>query len=632
MDSLSRPRLLDFLGRISHELRTPLNSLLILSRRLAENDERTLTPAQVEYARAIQQSGSDMMDLIDEILDLARAGSETLAIEKCWVEISDLVGRIAGTFRQVAEEKGLELTTRVGPAVPSAIETDPARLLQVLRNLIANAIAFTDAGEVSLTIDLEAGDRIVFNVRDQGVGIPKDEQPHVFDPYRSRRRRGSPEGAGLGLSISKRLVELLGGSLTFESVVGRGSDFRLEVPRRLGVETPVPARRIPSEPKRRILLVIHGNPLLSEPLERAARANDVELVLAGSGERGVRMARRLSPTAIIVDLAFPALDRWILLDVLKRDPFTRQIPVLALCGGKEARRARRMGAFVHAPSPRSDDEVALAVTAALRFSAASQRTVLVLGEHSLDWNGLEIARASNGREALAAIAAERPDCLVMPPALPDMSATELLDRLHRAGASRPIPSIVYAAADPVYDMGALASLADIVIEDGELAPSLLTEAIARFLHLPDHSLPQDRLAHLGRVRTWEPVLRGRRVLIVDDDVYTIFALTSVFERLSIEVSFCESGREAMERLAVGSFDALLVDIVMPDMDGLDTIKKIRRDPTHASLPILAVTAKTMPDDRQACLSAGADEYIPKPVDVDWLLAHLRSRLSAAQHV
>jgi CheY-like chemotaxis protein/two-component sensor histidine kinase len=630
MDSHQNSEVLEFLGRITHELRTPLNSLLLLSRRLADNDDENLTPRQLEYARAMQQSGNDLLELIDEVLQLSLLESKEVQVQPRWIELSDLTSSFDRTFGELAREKHLDFSVRIDAGVPAALQTDPKVLAQILRNLLSNAIKFTPRGSVELSVSAR-GSVVIFAVEDTGIGIAHEALPGLFDARQGGHRRAIDEGAGLGLAISSKLAELLRGRLEVESAPGTGSVFRLTIPERLRGNPQPNLRTISRLERNRTLLLIHGRSQPWEPFQHAAHTVGLELARGGTGEAGLRLARAIQPQVIILDTKIPDLDAWILLDVLKHDPRTRHIPVLMLCGAKDSKRAVQLGAFDHAPPPRSEHEVTKVVQAAVGFCTSPHRTLLVVGGAPLTWNGIEIEHAATGREALAAIAAHRPDCIVMPPVLSDMSAFQLLDRIQHETSERPIPSIVRNDGDPAPPSRILASLAHVIIEPNDLAPARLSDSIARFLHLPEESLPEGRRSQIERLRTSDPRLSGRTMMIVDDDVYSIFALTSVLERYAMKVSFCESGKELLGALHAAPVDAVLMDIVMPEMDGFEAIQQIRSDPAHADLPIIAVTAKAMPGDREACLSAGADDYVSKPVDIETLIAHLRNRLPARTH-
>jgi hypothetical protein len=688
----------EFLANMSHELRTPLNSLLILSRMLTENAESNLTLKQVEHARTIHSSGSDLLELINDILDLAKIESGTMRIElsdEPFVELRDFAER---TFRQVASLKGLEFAVEVDPGLPKAIRTDRKLLQQVLRNLLSNAFKFTEKGKVSLRMQAPAAGgeppdpgldpsepAVAFVVSDTGIGVPEDKQGIIFEAFQqvdgtTSRKYG---GTGLGLSISREITSLLGGQIRVESAPGAGSTFTLylplthrsaawrarghertatgeTLPETAGLETPggEPAgprqswvKTLPpsQEPEQRIgddrgslapgdrgLLIVGDDPAIAESLVRAAHAAGLKGVVASSADKVITLAREIQPLTIVVDFDLPNRDGRIVLDRLKHDPETSHVPVLVLAGEDARPQVARLGAIACLPKSRAGDAIGAALERARRLAERAVRRVLLVDGDAgrrarivdlLGGQETQVQAVGSGAEALGALATGEHDCLVLGRDLPDMGGIELIERVQADPGRHDLPIIVHAPDDLDGQEAALARLAGShPIRRAPTDERLLYETV-RCLHLAEAHLPEAKVRVVEEVRRAENGLSERTVLIVDDDVRNIFALTAVLERHQMRILDAENGRDAIALLRrTPGIDLVLMDVMMPEMDGYETIREIRRTEEFKDLPIITLTAKAMKGDREKCIEAGASDYIAKPVDPDHILSVLRAWL------
>ncbi len=669
----------EFLANMSHELRTPLNSLLILSKMLSENTDGNLSERQVEFAETIYSSGNDLLELINEILDLSKIESGTMAVDKTDVSFRDLQEYVERTFSQIAVNKGLEFRIRVDDALTPSMHTDVKRLQQVLKNLLSNAFKFTDAGEVELSIfsategwspghpTLGAGDQVVaFSVRDTGIGIPADKQKIIFEAFQQADGTTSRKygGTGLGLSISREIAKLLGGELRVTSNPGEGSMFTLFVPvgdvARTWTAAPVlqPSEKVhrPERERERgesyplfsgddrdivqaddlSVLIIEDDPHYAQILVDAARATGFRGVVATNGAAALRDARTLRPQAITLDIRLPDMDGWAVLDRLKHDPATRHIPVHIVSIDEALHRGMRLGAyaFVQKPSDRAQVE---GIFARLKsFSERPVRRMLLVEDDDVQRRSLrelighediEIDEARSGEEAVVKLGSDRFDCIVLDLGLPDVEGIELVRRVKEAAG--PVPIIIYTGRDLApQEETELRRYAESIVVKGPSAPERLLDETVLFLHRVYTGLSNNQREMIQAAHLNEPLLDGRKVLIVDDDVRNIYALTSVLERYRMNVVHAENGRDAISRLQNQTdIDIVLMDVMMPEMDGYETMRSIRRIPRLAALPIIAVTAKAMKGDREKCLEAGASEYITKPVDPEHLASLLRILLS-----
>jgi CheY-like chemotaxis protein/HAMP domain-containing protein len=670
-----------FLANMSHELRTPLNSLLILSRQLADNMEGNLTDKQIRYADTIRQAGTDLMTLINEILDLAKIESGTMAVEISQVRFGNLRDYVDQTFRQVAEEKGLQFSVELDQELPSSLDTDDMRLRQVLRNLLSNAMKFTERGKVKLRIYRAAPAVVAFAVADSGIGIPKEKHQLIFESFQQADGSTSRKygGTGLGLTISREIAGLLGGELRVESAVGAGSTFTLFLPsvytaqvrepRRATLVSPSmidsgaasashaipnpspvsqPIKELPAppltrsvpddyeslEPGDRVLLVIEDDLTFAATLLELGRQSAFKGVVATSGLQALELARAVKPDAITLDLRLPDIDGWVLLDRLKHDPATRHIPVHVISGLDEERRSLQYGALGFSQKPVTVEQIQAGLSGIHDFVEKRVKNLLVVEDDPVQRQAIseligdgDVATTSvaSGENALENLEQRNYDCVVMDLRLPGMSGFELIERIKADPRHRRLPVIVYTGRELTdEDKQRLHGLAQTVIIKDVTTMERLLDETALFLHRVEANLPEKKQRVLRRLATSDPQLAERNVLVVDDDLRNIFALTSLLEGHKMHVQYAENGRRALNKLEENAnIDVVLMDIMMPEMDGYEALRKIRERSQWKDLPVIALTAKAMKGDREKCLEAGASDYITKPVDADQLLSLLR---------
>jgi CheY-like chemotaxis protein/signal transduction histidine kinase len=657
----------EFLANMSHELRTPLNSSLILAKLLADNKDGNLTPEQVKFARSISAAGNELLTLINDILDLSKIESRKIDVTRSAVNLADLVERLSQTFDPVAEQKNILFRVEKSPGLPESIDTDAQRLSQILKNLLSNALKFTEHGSVTLLL-APRGEEVEFAVRDTGIGIAEENQQIIFEPFRqadgtTNRKFG---GTGLGLSISRELARLLGGRITLDSRPGEGSTFRLAMPRIAPTEPPphelpapgshasatAPAAEAPAAPRRtaraatvhddrasiredgRVLLVIEDDPLFAKVLYDLARELGFDCLVAGSADEGVELAMQFRLAAVVLDIKLPDHSGFTVLDRLKHNPLTRHVPVQVISASDNSRAARAMGAVGILIKP-VDREALHSTLLALREKFASeQRTVLVVEDNQLQRESIvqllasdttRVVTADNAAAALEQLRATTFDCMVMDLTLPDASGYELLERMAGDDAYAFPPVIVYTGRQiSAEEEQQLRRYSRSIIIKGAKSPERLLDEVTLFLHQVEGRLPPDRQRMLAEARRRDAAFEGRRILVVEDDVRNIFALSSVLEPLGGQVIIARNGREALARVAAKPApDIVLMDIMMPEMDGIEAMTEIRKQPQLRDLPIIALTAKAMPDDQQRCLAAGANDYVTKPIDVDKLVSLIR---------
>jgi signal transduction histidine kinase/CheY-like chemotaxis protein/CHASE3 domain sensor protein len=666
-----------FLANMSHELRTPLNSSLILAKLLAENRDGNLNEEQIRFAQTIYAAGNDLLTLINDILDLSKIEAGMLDVRPEPVAIARLVDEITRTFQPVAAQKRLALEVSASASAPEQLETDPARVSQILRNLLSNALKFTEQGGVSLEIDaVDHGVR--FAVRDTGIGIAADQHELIFEAFRqadgaSNRKFG---GTGLGLSISRDLARRLGGDLRVESAPGQGSTFTLTLPMRFVAQvtparvasspmlsvlpalpaapTPAPStRRKPADkpvapvgpapfpddrdrmdPAARSLLIIEDDVAFARVLYDLTHELEFLGLVATTADDGLALARQACPSAIVLDIALPDRSGLAVLDALKRDPRTRHMPVHVISGSDYTRAALEMGATGYALKPIDRERLIDAIRhLEAKFTQKLRRVLIVeddpvLRESTaqlLAADDVETVTAGTTAEALAQLGRTTFDCMVLDLALPDRSGLELLEEMARGEQYGFPPVIVYTGRslshDQIHELGRFSQS---IIIKGARSPERLLDEVTLFLHQVEAKLPPERQRMLRDARDREALFEGRHILIVEDDVRNVFALTSVFEPKGASIAIARNGREALAHLqAHPGVDLVLMDVMMPEMDGLEATRALRKDPQFGKLPIIALTAKAMLDDREKCLAAGANDYIAKPLDLDKLLSLAR---------
>jgi CheY-like chemotaxis protein/signal transduction histidine kinase/HAMP domain-containing protein len=686
----------EFLANMSHELRTPLNSLLILAQQLGDNPEGNLSGKQVEFAKTIHGSGSDLLTLINDILDLSKIESGTVTLDVSEYRFANLRSYVERTFRHMAEAKHLGFTVELGDNLPTSLMTDTTRLQQVLKNLLSNAFKFTNHGQVSLGIALvqsgwssdhpnlgNADAVLAFSVSDTGVGIAGDKLQLIFEAFQqadgsTARKYG---GTGLGLSISRELARLLGGEIRVESTVGAGSTFTLFLPyNRSGFvyyETarqpamprlPAPATNTPiiaspsvvyaPPPQEQVaeqdeqvfgstiddrgltapgdpsVLIIEDDDRFAKVVLDFAREKNFKGIVTHQGDWALSLARDYLPSAILLDLDLPDIDGFTVLERLKRDPSTRHIPVHVMSSLRERERALRSGAISYLNKPVSKEDLNEEFMRIQRFLIGGKRNLLVVDDEEnqreaivklIGDTDVDITAVGTGQEALAALHASHFDCMVLDLTLPDISGFELLDLIGKDQRLRDLPIVINTAKElNRKEVAKLKRYAKTIVIKDARSPERLLDETALFLHRSQANLPEAQRRMLEEVHAADAGLAGRKVLIVDDDLRNIFALSSLLERQQMLVSFAENGRDGIEVLERDpTIEIVLMDIMMPEMDGYDTMRAIRRIPKFRSLPIITLTAKAMKGDRDKCIAAGASDYITKPVDVAQLLSLMR---------
>ncbi len=669
----------EFLSSMSHELRTPLNSLLILSQLLAENAEHNMSEKQIEYAKTIQGAGKDLLTLINDILDLSKIESGTVTTDLQDVSFANVRAQVERAFRHVAESRSLGFGVELAPGLPPSLYTDSQRLQQVLKNLLSNAFKFTQKGRVSVRIaPVESGwsvdhaglnraqTVIGFFVTDTGIGLAADKQKIIFEAFQqadtgTARKYG---GTGLGLSISREIARLLGGELRLvESSPGKGSTFVLYLPLRAPESgqggtsfTPKTTQRTPAaqegaqetnpqppavaddratiKPGERTLLIVEDDARFAGILLRAARDKGFKGIVAARGDDGLKLAGEFKPTAITLDLHLPDMDGWVVLERLKRNPDTRHIPVEIISGEDNRPRGLRYGAFEYLVKPVTAKSLQKALADVKKFAELEVKDLLVADgdeQHrnnvlDLIGNGdVRIKAVASGKDALAMLMKKRYDCIVLDHNLPDIPVADLLEAIQGFYLTRDVPVIVYGMDELLQqEQERLKSLALKGIVKDVRTPERLFDETALFLHRVVSKLPEERRQMLEKLYLSADSLAGKKVLVVDDDVRNIFALTAVLERHKMAVLSAENGRAALEELSQNpDVDIVLMDIMMPEMDGFETMRQIRQMKQFESLPMIALTAKAMKGDREKCIEAGASDYVSKPVDTDQLLSLLR---------
>ncbi len=677
----------EFVANMSHELRTPLNSMLILSRQLAENGDDNLTTKQVQFAQTIHSSGSDLLSLINDILDLSKIESGMMGIEVSDVSIDDITIQLERNFHQLASDKNLGFFIERGEKLNPTVETDDKRLQQILMNLLSNAFKFTEQGKVVLKIapapkhekyDLEtlhrAGEVIAFAVKDTGIGIPREKQRIIFEAFQqadgtTNRKYG---GTGLGLSISREIARLLGGEIRVASTPGEGSTFTLYLP--LAYE-PTRAVAPPMEPNSRrdfkaieaawtpaetfdnelammtsdssqvlddrndieegdrVVLIVEDDINFAKILLDLTRGRGFKGIVATTGNAALGLAHKYLPAAITLDIKLPDRDGWTVLDRLKHDSRTKHIPVHIISVEQQRRRALRQGAIAHVQKPVRNEELSITFDTIASFAGRNARKLLVVEDDDVQrmsvveliGNGdVNTTAVATGEEALTKMQQEVFDCVVLDLKLPDMTGFELIEKLQSNGGSN-IPIIIYTGKELTRkEERHLKQVAtSIIIKEADSPERLLAET-ALFLHRVEANLPEPKRRMIEQLNRKDPVLARRKVLIVDDDVRNIFALTSALEAYGMNVVHAENGQKGIDLLkATPGIEAVLMDIMMPEMDGYEAISAIRKMDEFRKLPIIALTAKAMKADRDHCLAVGASDYISKPLDIDQLLSLLR---------
>ncbi|HTZ54976.1 MAG TPA: response regulator, partial [Candidatus Acidoferrum sp.] len=637
-----------FLANMSHELRTPLNSLLILSKQLAENAGGNMTPKQVEFAQTIGGAGRDLLTLINDVLDLSKIESGTTAIDLQEVTIDSIEAEVKRTFNQIAADKNLDFEIVRDDDVPKAITTDPTRLQQVLKNLLSNAFKFTSEGSVTLRMTAARGrplpvpgPAVAFAVSDTGIGIPQEKYNVIFEAFQQADMGTSRKfgGTGLGLSICREIAGLLGGEIVVESELGKGSTFTFYHPAQRMRSTPPTVAAITTADDRaqiergdRTLLVVEDDPTFAKLVMGFAQARGFKTIIAHTGEVALELANRYRPDAITLDISLPDMDGWKVLAALREANATAHIPVHVISGGEAQQRALEAGAVAHLQKPISEEDLVNAFDRLLGFADSNCKNVLVVEDDLVQLNAMvgllgtgeiQVTAVSSADEALAVTLRQRFDCVIVDLGLPGMSGEELIHRLRATPSTAMVPIIVYTGRELTREEDAsLRRLSSTIIVKDSYAPERLLDELNFFLHRVEADLSPARRAHVEDLNGKS--LEHRRVLIVDDDARNIFALEAALQGYGMDVVTAESGLGGIEILHLrNDIDIVLMDIMMPEMDGYETIRRIRADDRIANIPIIALTAKAMRGDLEACITAGASEYVSKPVDMDHLTSLLK---------
>jgi CheY-like chemotaxis protein/signal transduction histidine kinase/HAMP domain-containing protein len=669
----------EFLANMSHELRTPLNSILILGQQLSDNPDGNLTPKQVEFSRTIHGAGTDLLNLISDILDLSKIESGTVTVDAQEVFVSNLIDAIARPFRHEADNRHLAFEVEIDQHLARSMTTDSKRLQQVLKNLLSNAFKFTEQGGVRLTATAAVGGWsaehpvlnqspgvIAFEVSDTGIGIPLEKQKIIFEAFQQADAGTSRKygGTGLGLAISRELANLLGGEIQLHSTPGKGSTFVLYLPVKYvgpthSAGTPntmtrsplahspaalaapadrpvehIPDDRLEIQPGDTILLVVEDDPHYARVILDLARDQGFKVLVASRGSDALDLAKQFQPTAVSLDVFLPDMLGWTVLSQLKQNPLTRHIPVQIITLDEDRQHALARGAFSFVSKPTTTEGVDAALTRIKEYASPRRKRLLVVEDNEaeqmsirelLGYDDIEIVSTGTGEEALSILREQPCDCVVLDLRLPDMTGFDVLERIREDASLSEVPVVVFTGRELSAEEDAqLHTMARSIVVKGVESPERLLDETSLFLHRIVTELPQEKQRMLDRLTSSDEDLVGQKVLLVDDDARNIFALSSVLERRGMHVLTATTGREAIALLESTSDVAIvLMDIMMPEMDGYQTMEVIRKKAEFRRLPIIALTAKAMKGDREKCLEAGASDYLAKPVNTEQLLSALR---------
>lgn len=675
----------EFLANMSHELRTPLNSLLILSQLLTENKDGNLSEKQVEFAHTIYMSGADLLKMIDEILDLSKVDAGKMELNQEEIKLTELKSFVKQNFAPQALKKGLSLRIIFNEPLPDSVIADGHRLKQVLRNLLSNAFKFTMEGFIEFSVsqadtnliplDLPSEvEYIAVAVKDSGIGIPADKTDIVFEAFQqvdgtTSRKFG---GTGLGLSISRELARLMGGAIVLESSEGQGSTFTMYLPIKgnynrqpavieaaasyeevfeeynedmlptlvpTPVHAPIPQLVIDDDRDHltandKVLLIIEDDESFAKILLDMAHGRNFKGIIALQGDTGLQMAKTYLPDAIILDIQLPVMDGWTILRELKSASQTRHIPVHVISVNDEVKQGLMMGAMAYLRKPSSREALDRAFSQIENYTSSTVKYLLIVEDDEVQRRSImelighddvAITAVSTGGEALNELRKQRYDCMVLDLMLEDMTGFDLLDQIRDDEELNDLPIIIYTGKDlDSKEEMQLRKYAESIIIKDVRSPERLLDETTLFLHRVEANLPEDKRKILQKLHNKEELFEGKKILLVDDDIRNVFALSSVLEEYHMEVKFAENGREALEMLVEQEdFDLVLMDMMMPEMDGYEAMRRIREMPQYQKLPIIALTAKAMKEDRAKCIEAGASDYMKKPIATGQLLSLMR---------
>ena len=662
----------EFLANMSHELRTPLNSILLLSRLLSENHENNLSKDQVEYANVIQNSGKGLLTLIDEILDLSKIESGKMELELADVQLESFVDGLKSLFVPIAKDKGIAFEVERASDVPTTIETDKLRLEQILRNLISNALKFTRKGSVKLTIKKEK-EQLLFGVKDTGIGIPKEKQQTIFEAFQqadgsTRRQYG---GTGLGLSISRELAKLLGGEIALQSEEGKGSEFTLIIPLYRDVTIaaplekalldeiklqneelaakpvvstdksyisdvipePVPDDRNEIRAKDKSILIIEDDTGFAKSLLDYTRSKGYKGVVAVRGDEGIELAKKIKPVGILLDVQLPVKSGWDVMEELKSNPITRPIPVHIMSSHEVKTKSLSKGAVDFINKPVAFEKLGEMFQKIEQALSKHPKKVLIVEENPKHAQALayfletyQVAAEikSSVDDGIKALNNKEVDCVILDMGIPAQRSYDVLEDVKKTPGLENIPIIVFTGKNLSHvEEVKIKHYADSIVVKTAHSYQRILDEVSLFLHLVEENNKGERPVK-KRLGALNEALRGKTVLVADDDVRNIFSLTRSLENYGMKVISAMDGKDALKQLEQNeNIDLVLMDMMMPEMDGYESTRKIRQIPKYRNLPVIAVTAKAMTGDREKCIAAGASDYITKPVDVDQLLSLLR---------
>lgn len=658
----------EFLANMSHELRTPLNSLLILSKDLADNKKKNLDDNQVESAEIIYKSGTDLLRLINEVLDLSKIEAGKMSITNESVYLKTIHDELVRDFKHHAEQKGLKLTSSLGNGLPEMIRTDSQRLNQILKNLLSNAIKFTSKGGVHISFEPYNDTKLIIAITDTGIGIPVDKQMAIFEAFQqadggTSRKYG---GSGLGLSISRELARLLSAEINLRSSPGKGSTFSVILPFELHHEHEPAGETLLAEsglfdaksaidPRYlnyhsinddrnsigkddKTVLIIEDDLRFASMLLNLANYKGFKCIAASSGEDGLFLAEKFKPHAIILDMHLPGMQGGEVILKLKGNPVVRHIPVHIVSAKERSLEPIKDGAIEYLVKPVSKQDLEEVFNRIENFVNRKMKTLLIIEDNEiarkamikLIGNGdVKCLEADTGKVALAAFKKNVIDCIVLDLGLPDMSGFELIQKLKNSKGHTLPPIIIYTGKDLTREeSNELQNYAESIIIKGIKSEERLLDETALFLHRTISQLPESKQVIIKNLYDIDDIFISKKILLADDDMRNVFALSKILKERGIDVIKAENGKVAMKMLDENpGIDLVLMDIMMPEMDGYEALKLIRSKDKFLKLPIIALTAKAMQDDKQKCIEAGANDYISKPVEIDRLLSLMRIWLS-----